>query len=486
VNARKCLACKGNLGLRRSKYTEQEGTPWVKGSRRSRRVKVRADGSGLVSRAGVALLRELTDLSGLAEGWTEVLLDTYKAFPTVHPAGRVLADLAVVIADGGDALAHLATLRDQDKLFGVVASEATASRAVQRVDEAHLDRLRAVRAAARQRAWAAGAGPDLAAGLVIDLDATITIAHSEKVNAAKTWKKTFGFHPLLAYLDRPEVSGGEALAGILRPGNAGSNTTADHITVLGMALAALPAYARPRPADPASPRVLIRTDAAGATHGFAAAVRAAGCGFSLGFGIDTDTQTAVLAVPAEAWTPAYNIDGAERDGAWLAEITDLLDLTAWPDGARVIIRKERPHPGAQLRFTDADGHRFTAFITDTPGGQLADLEVRHRSHARVEDRIRTGKATGLRNLPCKQYQQNKVWLELSLAAADLLSWAQALCFTGDLARCEPATFRYRINSTAARITRTARAWHLHLDQDWPWATHLATAFAKLRAAPWPG
>jgi len=433
----------------------------------------------------VALLRELTDLSGLAEGWTGVLLDTYKAFPTVHLPGRVLADLAVVIADGGDALTHLATLRDQDKLFGQVASEATAWRAVERVDDAHLAGLRAVRTAARERSWAAGAGPDLAAGLVIDIDATITIAHSEKINAAKTWKKTFGFHPLLAYLDRPEVAGGEALAGILRPGNAGSNTTADHITVLGMALAALPPPARPRPGQADSPQVLIRTDAAGATHGFAAAVRAAGCGFSLGFSIDTDTQTAVLAVPPQAWTPAYNIDGAERDGAWLAEITDLLDLTAWPEGARVIVRRERPHPGAQLRFTDADGHRFTAYITDTQGGQLADLEVRHRAHARVEDRIRTGKATGLRNLPCKQYQQNKVWLELCLAAADLLTWTQAVCFTGDLARCEPATFRYRITSIAARITRTARSWHLHLDQDWPWATHLATAFARLRAAPWP-
>jgi hypothetical protein len=433
----------------------------------------------------VALLRELTEVSGLAEGWTGVLLDTYKAFPTVHLPGRVLADLAVVIADGGDALAHLATLRDQDKLFGLVASEATAWRAVERVDAAHLAGLQAVRAAARGRAWAAGAGPDVAGGLVIDIDATVTIAHSEKVNAAKTWKKTFGFHPLLAYLDRPDVAGGEALAGILRPGNAGSNTTADHKTILTQALAGLPAHARPRPGDTDSPRVLVRTDAAGATHGFAAAIRAAGCGFSLGFGIDPDTQAAVLAVPPRAWTPAYNIDRTERDGAWLTEITDMLDLTKWPTGARIIVRKERPHPGAQLRFTDADGHRFTAFITDTEGGQLPDLEVRHRAHARVEDRIRTGKATGLRNLPCKAYDLNKVWLELCLTAADLLTWAQALCFTDDLARCEPATFRYRICAIAARLTHTARGRHLHLDQDWPWATHLATAFAKLRAAPWP-
>ena len=457
----------------------------MENNRRGRRVKVSADGAGLVSRPGALLLRELTVDTGLAAGWTEALLDTYKAFPTRHAPGRVLADLAVMIADGGDALTHLATLRDQAKLFGAVASEPTAWRAVDRVDAAHLDRMRAVRAAARERAWAAGAGPELAAGLTIDLDATITIAHSEKDNAAKTWKKTFGFHPLLAYLDRPDVAGGEALAGLLRPGNAGSNTAADHVSVIDMALAALPESARPSADDPQATKVLVRTDAAGATHGFAKALRERGCSFSLGFAIDQTVQEAVLAVPEAGWTPAYDIDGQPREGAWIAEITDMVNLAAWPEGSRLIVRRERPHPGAQLRFTDVDGHRFTAFLTDTQGGQLADLEVRHRSHARVEDRIRCAKATGLRNLPCKGYEQNRVWLELSLTAADLLTWAQALCFQDDLARCEPAAFRYRVCHLAARLVRTGRSWRLRLDRDWPWASQLATAFDRLRAAPWP-
>ncbi|WP_414942910.1 IS1380 family transposase [Amycolatopsis sp. cmx-11-51] len=447
-------------------------------------VQVTADGTGLVSRAGVALLRELTVSTGLGTGWSEALLDTYDGIP-IHLPGRVLADLAVMIADGGDALAHLAALRDQDKLFGSVASDATAWRVLDRVDGERLARLQSVRAAARERAWAAGAGPDLAGGLVIDIDATITIAHSEKENAAKTWKKTFGFHPLLAYLDRPDVAGGEALAGILRPGKAGSNTAADHIEILTMALAALPTRARPAPEDPDAPQVMVRTDAAGATHAFAAAVRGAGCGFSLGFSIASEVQAAVLAIPEDAWVPAYDLDGRPRKGAWIAEITGMLDLTKWPDGSRVIIRRERPHPGAQLRFTDTDGHRFTAFITDTQGGQLADLEVHHRSHARVEDRIRCGKNTGLRNLPCRGYTANKTWLELALTAADLLTWTQALCFTGDLARCEPATFRYKICAIAAKLTRTARIPTLHLDRDWPWAHHLANAFTRLRTAPWP-
>jgi hypothetical protein len=228
-----------------------------------------------------------------------------------------------------------------------------------------------------------------------------------------------------------------------------------------------------------------RTDAAGATHVFAAAVRERGCSFSLGFGIDERAREAILRVPARARAPAYDIGGEPRDGAQIAEITGCVNLAAWPAGSRLIVRRERPRPGAQLRFTDASGHRFTAFLTDTQGGQLASLEVRHRSRARVEDRIRAGKATGLRNLPCRGYQQNKAWLELSLAATDLLTRARSLCFTGDLARCEPAAFRYRLTSNAGRLVRTGRRWQLRLDRDWPWAAHLATAFARLRAAPWP-
>jgi hypothetical protein len=231
--------------------------------------------------------------------------------------------------------------------------------------------------------------------------------------------------------------------------------------------------------------VLIRTDAAGATYGFAAACREAGCGFSLGWALGEHAQAAIAQLSDEAWSAAYDIDGDPRKGAWVAELTGRLDLSKWPDGSRVIVRRERPHPGAQLRFTDADGHRFTAFITDTAGGVLAQLEVRHRSHARVEDRIRAGKDTGLRNMPAKSFAENEAWLELCLTAADLITWSQALCFTGDLARCEPATFRYRICAIAGRLTRSSRARHLQLDRDWPWAQDLARAFDRLRAAPWP-
>jgi hypothetical protein len=283
------------------------------------------------------------------------------------------------------------------------------------------------------------------------------------------------------------VAGAEALAGLNRPGNAGSNTAADHITVLDLALGALPEHARPRPGDPHSPQVLVSADTAGATHAFAKALRERGCTFSVGFTIDVRVQNAINALPEKAWTPAYNRDGLPRRGAWVAEITALLDLDNWPDGSRVIVRRERPHPGAQIRFTDGAGHRFTAFITDTPPGgparQLADLEVRHRAHARVEDAIRTGKDTGMANLPCHGAAPNAAWLELALAAADLLTWTKALCLTEtSLARAEPATLRYRLLHVGALIVDKARRRHLKIDRDWPWATDLATAFHRLRSA----
>jgi hypothetical protein len=210
---------------------------------------VSADGKGLVSHAGTALLRELAAETGLVKGWTAALAETYRSAP-MHAPGQVLVDLAVTIADGGDALRHLRTLRDQAKLFGPVASDPTAWRVVDKVDADRLDLLRDARAKARERAWAAGAGPDLSQELRLHFDSSLLTAFSDKENAAPTWKKGFGFHPLLCYLDRPEVSGGEALAGLLRPGNAGSNTAADHVRVLDMAIASLPPKARPRPGDP--------------------------------------------------------------------------------------------------------------------------------------------------------------------------------------------------------------------------------------------
>ncbi len=458
------------------------------------RVKVSADGYGVVSHAGMGMLRELADRTGLSGQVTAVLADTYRG-PWVYAPGDVFADLAAAVADGADCIDSVGQLcGDREHVFGAKASTTTMWRLVdERIDAAHLPGVRAARAAARVAAWAAGGAPAADGWLHIDIDATLVIDHSDnKAGATPTWKKSFGHHPLLAFLDRPEIAGGEALAGMLRTGNAGSNTASDHIIVLGQALQALPARWRPDPAhpgDPDKPPVLVRSDTAGATHKFAEACRTAGVGYSFGYPVDARVQDAVDTLNlADGWYPAIDTGGGIRDGAWVAEATALVTLNAWPPGTRLILRKERPHPGAQLRFTDADGMRVTAFITDTPpgviAGQVAGLELRHRQHARVEDRIRELKATGLRNLPCHSFWANAAWLEIVLAAADLVTWTRLIAFTSQpgLARAEITTFRYRILHVAARITRGARQLRLRIDATWRWASAIATAWQHLRTA----
>jgi hypothetical protein len=322
-----------------------------------------------------------------------------------------------------------------------------------------LARLRAARAHARARAWAAGAHPDVEL-LIIDADATLVLAHSDaKQGAAGTYKHSFGFHPLLAYLDRGKAPG-EPLAGILRPGNASAGGAGDLIELVDLALAQLPGSASDQP-------VLVRSDSAGASTQLARHLRDQGVGFSVAMPIDAHVREAILGQPKAAWTPAVDADGQPRDGADVCELTGWIDLHTWPEGTRVICRREDAHPGAQLRFTDHDGHRFQVFLTDQPDGDLARLELRHRQRARVEDRIRGAKATGLANLPFDRWRRNAVWLELVLAAQDLTVWAQTLLLDGALAVAEPKTLRYRLWHVAARIVRHARRRILRLQRSWP-------------------
>jgi hypothetical protein len=436
------------------------------------RVEVTTDGTGVVSHAGAALLRGLADRVGLTKalGWRA-------AAARRHRDAAVLRDLAVMLADGGDCLSDLAVLRDQPELFGPVASTPTAWRVVERVatDPDGLARLRAARAHGRARAWAAGAHPDPEL-LIVDADATLVLAHSDaKQGAGGTYKGSFGFHPLLAYLDRGHAPG-EPLAGLLRPGNAPAGGADDLIELVDLALAQLPAAAREQP-------VLVRSDSAGASTRLAWHLRDDQVGFSLGMPIHAHLREAILAQPEHVWTSAVDADGQLRAGAEVCELTGWIDLHTWPEGTRAICRREDAHPGAQLRFSDHDGHRFQVFLTDQPDGDLAALELRHRQRARVEDRIRAAKATGLANLPFDRWRRNSVWLELVLAAQDLTCWTQALLLDGDLAVAEPKTLRYRLWHVAARIVRHARRVILRLQRSWPWAVALARAFARLHSLP---
>jgi hypothetical protein len=423
-------------------------------------------------------------VTGLARGLSENLA-RWRAPRAVHDPGKIVADLAAAVALGGDCLADIAVLREQPQLAGPVASDPVVSRLVGRLAEdgpRALKAVRSARAAARERAWAlAGdAAPGADGGLVtVDLDATIVIAHSDKDQAAPTWKKTFGFHPMTAWADHGQQGNGEPLAIVLRPGNAGSNTAADHVEATRLALAQLPRRLRGR--------VLVRADSGGGTHEFLhwLTVRSRPLHYSVGMTITEDMQAAIGKVPASAWTPAYDGDGQVRDGAWVADITGLLDLSSWPAGMRVIVRKERPHPGAQLRFTDVDGHRFTVFATDAKRGQLADLELRHRRRARCEDRIRNAKDTGLRNLPLKGFDQNQLWCEIVSLACELLAWTQLLALAGEARRWEPKRLRLRVFAVAGRLVRGGRRLRLRLAEQWPWTSDIAAAATRLQALP-PG
>jgi hypothetical protein len=448
-------------------------------------------GSAAVGQAGGILLVETIRRSGIDRGLSAELARWRKPLAT-HDPGKIVLDLAVAMALGGDCLADVNLLRTQPDVFGRVASDPTVSRLVDTLaaDADHaLAAIESARAGARERVWqlagehAPDRGIDAASPLIIDVDATLVTSHSEKEHAAPTFKRGFGFHPLCAFADHGQAGTGEPLHLMLRPGNAGSNTAADHISVTSKALAQLPGHqAGRRPGR----KVLIRTDAAGATHAFLDWLTTQRLSYSIGFTLG-DISDVLAKIPAKVWTPAYTSDGKVRDGAWVAELTGLLDLSDWPTGMRVIARKERPHPGAQLRLTDVDGHRITAFATNTRGGQLPDLELRHRRRARAEDRIRNAKDTGLTNLPLHDFDQNRIWCALVGLAAELTAWLQLLAFEDrDARRWEPKRLRYRIFTLPAQLARTGRRVVLHLATRSPWATLVADSVHRLRGRTVPG
>ena len=446
-------------------FPSQEGTFEVKGNRVRPRLKVTGGGKRLVNHAGTRLLADLAEVTGLTVALSVAVAPT-KRRRRGHDRGGVLVDLAVMIADGGEAISDLAALRDQPELFGEVASNPTAWRTLHAVDDAVLERIKAARARARAVAWAAGADPGF---YVIDIDATLVTAHSDKEQAAPTYKRGFGFHPLNAYLDAT----GEALAGLLRPGNAGSGTAADHVSVLDDALAQLPV-------DPAAREVIVRTDSAGCSHGFLNGCRDRGVRFVVGHALTADIAGVLVGLPQRAWRPAITADGAdERDHAEVTEITGLVELSGWPARTRMIARREDPHPGAQLTFTDVDGHRFQVCVTDLADSDVAYLEALYRGRGRAERRICDNKDAGLSNFPSWSFAINQAWLQLSLIAMDLFAWSRLLVLDGELARAEPKRLRYCLLHTAAQIVRSGRRRWLRLSDTWPWADQLIAAFDRL-------
>ena len=445
------------------------------------RLAVDAKGGLAVGQAGGVLLTSTVRVAGLDAGLSAALAPWRPAGATHDPA-KVLLDLAITLALGGDTCSDLAVVRAEPAVFGSVASDPTLSRTIARlagdVDKvlAAIDRARA---AARCRVWAAAGqhapdhDVDARQPLIIDVDATLVTSHSEKENAKPTFKKGFGFHPLCAFVDHGQAGTGELLAILLRPGNAGSNTAADHVAVISAAL-------RQLPGGRAGKSVLVRIDGAGSTHKVIDWLTRRRLAYSVGFTLPENTPDLLKLIPDDVWTPAYAAVDALRDGAWVAELTHLMDLTGWPAGMRVIVRKERPHPGAQLRFEDVEGMRITAFATNTVRGQLPDLELRHRRRARCEDRIRIAKDTGLANLPLASFAANRIWCAVVALATEITAWIQLLAFTGNPARrWEPKKLRYRIFTIPATLAHTGRRVWLHLSTRSPWAGLTLTGLGRL-------
>jgi DDE family transposase len=456
----------------------------------------------LISSSGALLVREVVRVAGLGRGLS-VELAPWRAARAVHDPGKVVLDVALAVALGGDCLADAAVVRSQPELFGPVASDPTVSRLIARLAadaDASLPAIRAARARARAAVWSrrrplAGTAGSRDGGLVIvDLDATLVGAYSDKQGAAPTYKKGFGFAPMCAFVDHGEHGTGEVLALDLRPGNASPFNSVDHITCLDAALAQLPETERAQ--------VLVRTDAGGGSKAFLHHITDLDLEYSVGFPAHGPVETAIDTLPESAWVDAVDGDGTPRDGAQVADLTDWMPAPTmptrsparfgpqhWPQTMRVIARRERPHPGAQLRLTDHNGWRITCFATNTPidptgrnGWPIQDLEVRHRQRARAEDRIRALKDTGLRNLPFHGYTQNQIWLEIVALAADLLTWTQTLAFDQQepARRWEPKRVRLRLLAVAGRIIHSSRRRRLRLPRDWPWNRLIETGWTRLR------
>jgi hypothetical protein len=444
---------------------------------------VTADGERLVSHAGVGMLAEVADLSGLTAGLCALFARHGHRWRR-HPPGVTLARAAAAVADG---MSNVSTVglfcASRPAIFESPAAVSTLRRAIFALGgELMTPGLDAVLAAARGRAWrAAGYAPT---SLTIDVDATLLQCHSDKEQAAPNYKSGFGFHPLGAWLDETR----EPLAMLLRPGNAGSNTAVDHCDVLERSIDQLPAAYRAghgHGEDPAAVThpLLVRADSAGATKAFLADLAARNVAFSVGFAMDPAIRAMIEAMPEEAWQPAVNPEGTERHGAQVVELCGFTGQNGWPGGARLICRREDPHPGATLSlFDQVQGRRHTLFLTNSPDSDVAGLELRHRRHARVEDRIRCWKATGALRQPYWDAPANEAWLNTTLIALTLIAWAQLIGFDGGLAKAEPATFRARILHIAAQTASRARQQILRLDAAWPWSAHAAAGYQRIRDA----
>lgn len=450
--------------------------------------------TGLVPAVGVPLMRLLAEESGLRAGLSKAL--RRNGFSPVHDRGQVVCDVAVALAHGARNVAAAAGVLDRAQVVcGPVASTATVWRVFAELDETALAQLAAARAVQRRRVWAAlaarpGGFPWVAVAgqvwhgwIVIDVDASLVESHSDKQGAAATFKKhVYGLHPIVVSV----ANTGEVLAVLLRKGNAGSNTVADHVTVLTEAIAQIPARHRKK--------IIFRADGAGATKDLLSWIKAEAAEkgytwhYSVGFDVTEAVRTAITTVPGDVWVPALTPQGTVRSGAHTTEITGLLELAdGWPAGQRTLARTEPLHPKHRKQASDIEkrrGQRFQAVATDLPGNHYPKLDAFHRNHAGVETVIKDAKNLGLRRLPSYYLAFNQAWCIAVAIACDLLAWLRLLALDHhpQLTKATPDTLRDLLH-VPARLVRHARRRLLRLPADHPLTSDLAEAWQKIRALP---
>jgi hypothetical protein len=450
----------------------------------TRRVRIEAAGGGVVAHVGLHALGAFADRLGVGDALSARIPPAGERLP-VHDRGKVLTHAMLMLAGGGEACSDVEALRAQPALFGAVPSDSTLYRTFRQIAPATLAGLWEAMAEVRARVWRRSSVTNTTDPVVLDIDATLVEVHSEnKEGTAPTYKRGFGFHPMLCFADAT----GEALAARLRPGNAGANTITDHLAVLDDAVAQLPAEIAVghRPGDAAemvARVVVVRTDAAGATHGFVAGCRNRNIGFAVVARSNKQVAAAISRTFTETgnrWAPARRQDGEVRDGAQVAELTDLVDLSSWPDGTRLIVRREPLHPGAQHTLFPSTEFRYWGHYTDQHGDPVT-LDASMRAHAHVEDHIRRLKDSGLCRFPFRNLDANRAWLAVVCFAADLVRWFQLLCVTGHLARAEPKTLRWRLWHAPARLIRHARHDIVRILDGWPDAETILAAHARIVA-----
>ena len=442
-------------------------------------LQVEPGGEGVVAHVGLHALGAFADRMGLGAALSEVI----PAGMVIHDRGKVLVQAMLMLTGGGEACTDIEVLRAQPALFGHVASDSTLYRLLRSLDPETLERCWSALSRVRSSVWERSSATTGKAPVVLDLDASLVQIHSEnKVGTAATYKGGFGFSPMFCFADAT----GEALGAMLRPGNATANDIADQLAVLDQALGQLPGAiaAGHHPGDdPGLVRrpVRVRADSAGGVPRLAAAFRDRNVGFSVVARTNPQIQGAIWSIieAPRDWFPALAQDGSEREGAVVTEITDLVDLSAWPTGTRLILRREALHPGAQTSLFPDLEHRYWGHYTDATDPDPAVLDADMRAHAHVEDHIRRLKASGLERFPFVDLDANRAWLGLVCYADALVRWFQLLCLSGALARAEPKTLRWALWHSPARIVRRARRRVVRILDGWPAAPELLRAYQRI-------